>query len=311
MKGLVSVIIPVYKVEKYLDECVNSVVNQTYKNLEIILVDDGSPDNCPAICDAWAEKDSRIKVIHKENGGLSDARNTGMDHSSGEYILFVDSDDYYENNNSIELLVDTACSKESDVVCFNYKRFYENKNSFSPKLCTVPKYNTIDDMVKNNVYTSSAGLKLISRSLVADSGLLFEKGIYSEDIEFSAKLMLLAQNITFCDDAVYVYRSRSGSITTSIKEKNITDIFNVIEKLTKAVTDNRCYWCYTAFQYCTLLINMNFAEIDSGLKQKIYDMKWLLKYNDTSKVKLIYIVSRLLGIKLTSKLLFIYFKAVN
>ena len=91
---LISVIVPVYKVEKYLDKCVQSIVDQTYRNLEIILVDDGSPDNCPAMCDAWAEKDDRIRVIHKENGGLSDARNAGMAIATGEYIGFVDSDDW-------------------------------------------------------------------------------------------------------------------------------------------------------------------------------------------------------------------------
>ena len=94
MEELISVIIPVYKVEEYLDECVLSVIRQTYANLEIILVDDGSPDNCPRMCDEWATKDSRIKVIHKENGGLSDARNAGLDAAEGQYIAFIDSDDY-------------------------------------------------------------------------------------------------------------------------------------------------------------------------------------------------------------------------
>ena len=94
MDEKISVIIPIYKVEKYLNRCVESVVNQSYQNLEIILVDDGSPDNCPKMCDDWAEKDNRIKVIHKENGGLSDARNAGLKVAMGEYISFVDSDDW-------------------------------------------------------------------------------------------------------------------------------------------------------------------------------------------------------------------------
>ena len=93
MKDLISVIIPVYKVEQYLDECINSVVNQSYKNLEIILVDDGSPDKCPKMCDGWAKRDNRIKVVHKQNGGLSSARNAGLDVANGDYFAFVDSDD--------------------------------------------------------------------------------------------------------------------------------------------------------------------------------------------------------------------------
>lgn len=95
---LVSVIVPVYKVEPYLDRCVASILAQTYPNLEVILVDDGSPDNCPALCDAWAQRDARIRVIHKKNGGISDARNVGLDAASGAYISFVDSDDYIAEN---------------------------------------------------------------------------------------------------------------------------------------------------------------------------------------------------------------------
>ena len=102
---LVSVIVPVYKVEPYLDRCVASILAQTYPNLEVILVDDGSPDNCPALCDAWAQRDARIRVIHKKNGGLSDARNVGLDAASGAYISFVDSDDYIAEN-FIETLYD-------------------------------------------------------------------------------------------------------------------------------------------------------------------------------------------------------------
>ena len=103
-QSLISVIVPVYKVEQYLDKCVESIVNQTYRNLEIILVDDGSPDNCPAMCDGWAKRDYRIKVIHKANGGLSDARNAGIEVAQGEYICFVDSDDYLESNYLKELI---------------------------------------------------------------------------------------------------------------------------------------------------------------------------------------------------------------
>ena len=113
MKSLVSVIVPIYKVEKYLNKCVDSIINQSYKNLEIILVD-GSPDKCGEICDKYAEKDSRVKVIHKENGGLSDARNAGIDIAKGDYLLFVDSDDWI-NRYMIENLVLFATNKNLDI----------------------------------------------------------------------------------------------------------------------------------------------------------------------------------------------------
>ena len=124
---LVSIIVPVYKVEKYLDKCIESIVGQTYENLEIILVDDGSPDNCPAMCDRWAEKDSRIKVIHKENGGLSSARNAGLDACTGEYIYFLDSDDYIAEN-CIEMLFNTIISDGSDMCIGNLMSVDESEN---------------------------------------------------------------------------------------------------------------------------------------------------------------------------------------
>ncbi len=114
MKPLISIIIPVYNVEQYLHRCVDSVLNQTYKNLEIILVNDGSPDNCPFICDEYAKKDKRIIVVHKENGGLSSARNAGLEIVQGEYISFIDSDDWIHEN-YIEILYKNLHEKKADI----------------------------------------------------------------------------------------------------------------------------------------------------------------------------------------------------
>lgn len=114
-KNCISIIVPVYMVEQYLNRCVNSIINQTYGNLEILLVDDGSLDDCPSMCDIWAKKDERIKVIHKKNGGLSDARNKGIDEATGEYLLFVDSDDYLEED-ACEKLLCTMKKTDADFV---------------------------------------------------------------------------------------------------------------------------------------------------------------------------------------------------
>ena len=111
-KDLISIIVPIYNVEKYIKKCIDSIINQTYTNLEIILVDDGSPDNCGKICDKYKEKDDRIKVIHKKNGGLSDARNAGIDIATGEYITFIDSDDYVAEN-YIEVLYN-LCKEQNE-----------------------------------------------------------------------------------------------------------------------------------------------------------------------------------------------------
>ena len=115
----ISVIVPVYKVEQHLDKCIQSIVQQTLSSLEILLVDDGSPDRCPEICDKWAARDSRIRVIHKDNGGLSDARNAGIESACGEYIMFVDSDDYIAEQ-ACERLLEYARSEEAELVCCNF-----------------------------------------------------------------------------------------------------------------------------------------------------------------------------------------------
>ena len=125
----VSFIIPVYKVEKYLPQCVESILNQTYKNIEVLLVDDCSPDGCPALCDEYANKDSRVTVFHKLNGGLSDARNYGLEHAKGDYVVFMDSDDFWQKNTYLEELVEEINnSPECDFIGFNISYYYEKED---------------------------------------------------------------------------------------------------------------------------------------------------------------------------------------
>ena len=128
----ISVIVPIYNTEKYLARCIESILCQTYTNLEIILVDDGSPDSCPRICDEYAEKDERIKVIHKPNGGLSDARNSGLKIANGEYVIFLDSDDYYNNTKFLQDIHDQLSLKNADALFFRRIYFIDgNSNSFN------------------------------------------------------------------------------------------------------------------------------------------------------------------------------------
>jgi len=307
----VSVIIPVYNVEKYLDQCIESVVSQTYKELEIILVDDGSKDTSGALCDKWAAMDNRIKVIHKANGGLADARNCGTACATGEWILYIDSDDWYENNTHIETLVRHAQNTDSDVVCFDYRRYFEKENKYSDLLCN-PKQDdcSLMYMVDNKIYTSSACIKLIKRSLVTDNSLSFEKGILSEDIEFTAKLMLAAKHITFCKGCCYIYRQRENSITNSVSKKHVDDLVYIIDKMSKAENRTNEYNSFIAFQYCTVLINAHIAKADKATFKKIFTYKWLLQYDSGSIVKLVHTVSRLAGIRLCSYILYLYFQLV-
>lgn len=209
----ISVIVPVYNVEKYLDKCIDSIVNQTYKNLEIILVDDGSPDNCPQMCDAWAEKDSRIKVIHKSNGGLSSARNAGLDVSTGQYIVFVDSDDYISSL-YCEKLYKALIDNSADLSICGVKKIYPD--SKDGEVSNIQDENLTQDEFFDKMEGFCgwcwvvAWNKLYSRKLFSEirypEGKLYEDDWIIHDIIYNCK------KISTVSEALYYYVQRENSI---------------------------------------------------------------------------------------------------
>jgi len=210
---LISVIVPVYKVEKYLDRCVQSIVNQTYRNLEIILVDDGSPDNCGAMCDAWAAKDDRIKVIHKENGGLSDARNAGMAIAAGEYMGFVDGDDYLAPE-MYRLLFDRMREDESDIAACGIQMVFEDgtptRMLTKEGNCVLDTQEAMEAIIRETWLKQTVPNKLYRTLLVWD--ILFPVGKYHEDVFWSYRAVARARKVSVFDTPCYYYVQRSGSI---------------------------------------------------------------------------------------------------
>ena len=229
MNPLISLIVPVYNVEQYLDDCVRSIIHQSYTNFELILVDDGSPDRCPQICDSWAAKDCRIKVIHKINGGLSDARNIGIDAATGEYVWFVDSDDWIAN----DALTIIACSID----------MYPNANAIAAQIVEI-----VDDIVKFHgfyqdwpeesvIFTNVEYVRnmtsilpsvryVVKRDIYEKYGLRFIVGVLHEDMPFCHMLMNYTKQIAVIPKVIYYYRIRSGSITTS---SNIGSCYSLVE----------------------------------------------------------------------------------
>lgn len=215
MDNIVSVIIPVYNVELYLDKCINSVIVQNYKQLEIILVDDGSPDNCPQMCDEWAKKDKRIKVIHKQNGGLSDARNAGLDICNGDYITFIDSDDFIPVN-YIETLVNGIESTGADISACSIQTFTEKSIPLLNNRDVYynwTQYEAITKMFYSDGIDVSACAKLYKNNLYKN--ICYPKGKLFEDMATTYKLFDNANYVTFCNGTQYYYFKRPESITTS------------------------------------------------------------------------------------------------
>ncbi len=213
---LVSVIVPIYKVEEYLRECVDSIINQTYKNLEIILVDDGSPDKCGEICDEYARNDSRITVYHKENGGLSDARNYGMSRSHGEYIIFVDSDDVIKAN-FVEELMNVMEKYGADMAAGSCVAFY-NAVPFETKSgeeiytgCTDADDAIRRMLYQEEIFSTSACEKIYRRAVI--EGIEYPVGLYYEDLATAYRILLKSSKVAFTSEKLYGYRLRYGSIT--------------------------------------------------------------------------------------------------
>jgi len=266
---LISIIVPVYKVEQYLPKCVESILTQTYPNLEIILVDDGSPDNCGAICDSYALKDSCIKVIHKENGGLSSARNAGIDIARGEYFGFVDSDDWIEPE-MYETLLSAILKYEAKVA---YGGRYDVDGTTGEKIVGLcpRKEECISGMeMLGRVFIwdncdSAAWDKLYHRSLFDE--IRYPQGLINEDIAVFYKLMELTDKVAMCNKPLYNYLHRENSITTAkISDKTFhfvghTDtIYPYIQKNHPELTDRARYFHIRALSHTVLMTDLASEE---------------------------------------------------
>ena len=228
MNELISIIVPVYNVEKYLERCVNSIINQTYKNIEIILVNDGSTDNSGNICDKFGKKDSRIKIIHKSNGGLSDARNAGLKIAKGEYIGFVDSDDYIKED-MFETLYNLNKEHNSEISIVSYYEYYNDKLIAvrdSKKLEVFNKISAIKELLIDTKIQSYAWNKLFKKELFEN--LEFPTNKNFEDIATTLLLFEKANKIVLLEDPKYYYLRRDNSIVGKRNYKTYKDYLDVI-----------------------------------------------------------------------------------
>lgn len=321
-----SIIVPVYRVEQFLPQCVESILKQVFTNFELILIDDGSADNCSILCDGYAKKDSRVKVIHKDNGGPASARNIGMKNAQGEYICFVDSDDFWKTEKALMYIFDALKDSTYDIAVLKYVKFYENTNTFGPicdSFCvsdfSSQKYSVrLNELVAKQLYDACAWNKVFRRELMDRSDLFFEEGIIAEDLDWAARLALVAESVTIVEQPVYAYRKgRAGSLTTSLKLKNLIDTKSSIERClnytairNKDEQFERAYYNYVAYRYVIWMAEC--AAVNDKKKQPlVLEMKkydWLLNHDANRKVFFVNKVYKIFGFKLTSLFLKFYLK---
>ena len=272
----VSVIVPVYNVYNYLDKCLTSLVNQTLKEIEIIIVDDGSPDDSYKIIDKYAKKYQNIKAYKKENGGLSSARNYGIKYATGEYIAFLDSDDYIENNMYQEMY-EKAKSHDFDMVVSDLYYVYDGKRVEASSNVSKDLFKRED--IKNsmlNIYPT-AWNKLYKSEMLKKSKVKFKEGIWYEDVEFLYRLFPYIKTIGVVSKPLYNYVQRSGAITSTYDERllNYIDNFNGIVDYYKEKGFYDDYkleleYSYVRYLYATLVKNTIY--LDKDLRKKIVDL---------------------------------------
>lgn len=317
-----SIIVPVYKVEKYLEQCVDSVLLQSYQDYELILVDDGSPDKCPGMCDDFAGKNNRIRVIHKKNGGLSDARNAGLAIARGEYVLFVDADDFI---NDIDLLTRMSFIMEEtdpDVVIFGFSKYFEKDQTLEEVRermeynCSIDKLNTkyskgtVYDAIEDGAYKISACGKIIRRNVLIDHRITFREGVTNEDFEWSVQLAMYISKICVMDSHGYVYRQRDGSLSRGYSVKQIEDIENNLRSTLRFLNDmndknKRVSYPLLAQEMSIYMINLSRQGSEEKYKRENFARNnlYLLKYGSRFRERAMYMMCRILGVRGTLNIL--------
>lgn len=310
-----SIIVPVYNTEKELERCVRSVTCQSFRNFELILVDDGSMDRSGTLCDGFSAEDSRIITIHQQNAGSSEARNTGVRAAKGNYLLFLDSDDLWDDRSALEELQEQIVSHPADVLCFGVK-IYDDNGGFVKERLPQPyededqsKEAVLRQLVYTNQYFSASYVKVIKRDFFLKEKLFFTRGLISgEDGEWSGKVMVRCSSIAVFPHAFYKrIRRASGGITSSIGVRNIRDVFRAIQSGTALVEEKaesealrELYLEYWAYQYAMLFGLSYRLRKDPAYGEIIksyYEYKWLLRYDHVKKVHAVRILVSVLGIR--------------
>lgn len=313
---MVSIIIPIYNVGCYLRQCVDSILMQTFKDFEILLIDDGSTDGTSHLCDEISQVDTRIKVFHKTNGGLSDARNFGINQAKGEYIIFVDGDDYWDGIDSLMKLYDECLNNlDCSFIGFNCQYVYNNNKIVKwPQYSeTTDKTDAISSLVGSGLFPMSACLKIIKRNFIIDNKLYFEKGRFSEDILWYIELIGKSEKFKTTNIYMYCYRQNvEGSITATFSEHkflNLIDIINkgyvLINQLPFTKLEKQYLYSFLAYEFCILRGHKNKIRFSKNIQidKKLNPLYTYMKYTKNPKVKLVHFLDNILGYRIVNCLL--------
>lgn len=314
-----SIVIPVYNVAPYLEKGVQSVLNQTFTDFELLLVNDGSTDDSAALCDRLAAADARIRVIHKPNGGASDARNTGIQAAIGDYLMFLDGDDYWDQQDALQSVADKLEASSPDLLLF-YWKFY---NLNSKKLTSFGKSyqpivnsaSAVSEVVKSlyesGLFPSSAVITVTRRSFVISNDLFFVKGIKAEDIDWVLNVFKHAQTVEAINRDFYVVLlNRPGSVTTTADARSIESILYILDKWVPGFQSNpdavgRLMISHLTFHYSTCFITFSTLDVASQkqLAPRLKKYLYLFDYTSGKRALLVKYLIKTFGLSIGSRII--------
>lgn len=312
---LFSVIIPIYNVEKYLEDCLGSIQNQTFKDFEVIMVNDGSTDGSTKICEKFVDSDNRFHHIYKTNGGQSTARNTGIAYAKGEYLIFIDSDDFFTEKTCFQTIADNLFNKP-DILAYQYYKYFSSTRYI--KCGNMPRFENINDklaileyQIKYDSFFCSCWSKTVKRQLIVDNNVKFDESLACEDMDWYFTVVKKCKTIKCLDVAVINYRQRSDSVTSgNFKLKNLKDYIYTIEKWTSKLSsekteENKLLLNALAKLYCNLLIAYSRNKDKSQvIKELVFKHKSLLNYDLNPRTSKFHKVVTFIGLNAFTQILY-------
>ena len=312
-----SIVIPVYQAEKYLERCVASVKTQSFRDWELILVDDGSLDYSSTLCDKFAAEDRRIKVIHKKNGGAASARNVGISIAKGRYLLFIDSDDYYENDTAIQQIYDTLQKYKSDVClygCYDEfatsgKRVQSRGNYNQQVFLDGDKGKILLSLMKSGEFPGACWIMSVNRELLQSNNIFFPVNNRAEDIDWLLSVLSVAHTFSAINSCLYVYnKNQSSSVTGTAGKQSIRNILDTVNQWSERLKQEQSGDIYLAlnsyvcFEFMTTLVILGHMKTDERqqliplYKSVILDTKKVIGI----KLKLLCCLYRVLGVRIVA-----------
>lgn len=309
-----SIIIPVYNAFEFIQNCIQSVVSQSFTDYELLLIDDGSTDGSEKLCDKWAEIDKRIRVFHQPNAGAGSARNTGIISSSGDYLLFLDADDWWKDTNVLSELAKRIEKCGADITSFNFQKDYQGileapyfSAATAPEKAT--QQEAFDYVIDHDLWISSPCNKAIRSKIIKENEIFFHEGITSEDIDWCLRLALQAEQLDYLNLVFFVYRQHSTSTSHQISVEatqrllqNIQECLSLLQKSSVQQEKVNKLYSYVSYQYGTLLYSiagLQKAEQRASFIKNAAYLKYLLSYSHNAKIRLLYVVCRLFGLRAT------------